>query len=501
MSHELRTPLNAILALSEGLLEQLRGPLNERQQTSLRNIETSGRHLLVLINDILDLSKVEAGRMDLQRELIPISDVCEASLVFIKETASKKKLQVAFHLNDQLAKVEADPKRLKQMLVNLLSNAVKFTEKGGRVSLEVNADNEEDVIRFAVQDTGIGMTPAGMAQLFQPFMQLDSSLSRQHEGTGLGLALVRRLAELHGGSIAVESELGKGSRFTIALPYHLPEAKEGATPALPLPAYKAGSSPMLSALVVEDSESAAEQIARYLQEINIHAVIHPRGEGVLEETARLRPDVIFLDLQMPDQSGWEVLSRLKADLHLRNIPVIIVSVVDERARGLAAGAAEYLVKPISREMLRHVLDRVTSAQESAREAVIITPQSKPAPAGAHILLAEDNEINILAIGDYLQDRGFHVVVARNGREALNLAGEARPDLILMDIQMPEMDGLEATRHLRARPESAATPIIALTALAMPGDRERCLGAGANEYLTKPVSLKGLVETIQRLLKQ
>jgi len=480
MSHELRTPLNAILALSEGLLEQFRGPLNERQQASLRNIEISGRHLLALINDILDLSKVESGRMELQYDVFVIADVCESSFLFVKEQAIKKQLHLGFQLSDRLAKVNADPKRLKQMLVNLLSNAVKFTQKNGRVSLDVTIDAEMEVIRFTVEDTGIGMSPEGMARLFQPFIQLDSSLSRQHDGTGLGLALVRRLAELHGGSVSVESEIGKGSRFVIALPY--PPSEPAEANLLPSAFPLVGSNRLHSAVVIEDSETAGEQIARYLQELHIHAIVYPKGEGALDQVASIHPDVIFLDLQMPGQSGWDVLALLKADPLLQTIPVIIVSVVDDRAKGLVAGAAEYLVKPISRETLRHALGIVVAGPEVAREALIIAAQTTIFPVNVRILLVEDNEVNIIAIGDYLHDRGYYVVIARNGREALDVIAEARPDMILMDIQMPEMDGLEATRRLRGIPDYKATPIIALTALAMPGDRERCMAAGATEYL-------------------
>ncbi|NJN98359.1 MAG: response regulator [Anaerolineales bacterium] len=495
MSHELRTPLNAILGFSEALLEQVRGPLNERQQASLRNIEASGRHLLALISDILDLSKVEAGRLELLLEVVPVADICQTSLLFVKEVALKKQLQLAFHLDNQMAKVQADPKRLKQMLVNLLSNAVKFTPEGGQVSLEVTTDAEAGVIHFAVQDSGIGIPPQEMARLFQPFTQLDSSLSRQYEGTGLGLALVRRLAELHSGSVTVESEgvPGRGSRFTIALPNPTLQRTEPK-----LLERKTGTGPLQTALVVEDSESAAEQLERYLQEAKIRVAVHPQGEGVLNQAVRLSPGVIFLDLLMPGQTGWEVLAQLKADPRTQDIPVIIVSVVDERAKGLAAGAVEYLVKPISRETLRQVMSAVVGTPESVREALVIVPET--GRIRARILLAEDNEINIEVINEYLQDEGYRVVLARNGREALAQATEIRPDLILMDIQMPEMDGLEAIRRLRARAEFATTPIIALTALAMPGDRERCLDAGATEYLTKPVSLKRLVELIEELLK-
>ncbi|MEI7645635.1 MAG: PAS domain S-box protein [Chloroflexales bacterium] len=369
MSHELRTPLNAILGISETLQEQIYGPINERQQESLRNIEDSGRHLLALINDILDLSKVEAGRLDLQLDIVPVIEMCQASLVFVKGQALKKSIRLAFHLDDQMAEVEVDPKRLKQMLVNLLINAVKFTLPKGQVSLDVSADATAGVIAFAVQDNGIGIAPEDMAQLFQPFQQLDSSLNRHHEGTGLGLALVRRLAELHGGSVTIESQLGHGSRFTISLPYH------------------------------------------------------------------------------PHQAvGARLLT--------------------------------------------------TAMSEPTND---IYPLLRPALKGVRILMAEDNEANIRAIGDYLQAKGYQVLFARNGREAVARASTERPDLILMDIQMPEMDGLEATRLLRATSECAATPIIALTALAMPGDRERCLAAGASEYMTKPVSIKDLAVTINRLL--
>ena len=372
MSHELRTPLNVILSLSEILLEQHRGPLNERQQLALHSIESSGRHLLALINDILDLSKIEAGKAELHYEPILITNVCHASLALVKELAVKKGLhmQVAFQLNDELARLQADPKRLKQMLVNLLSNAIKFTPAGGTVSLEVTTDMSAAVIRFAVQDTGIGIAPAEQARLFQPFTQLDSGLSRVHEGTGLGLALVRHLAELHGGSVRVESEIGQGSCFTITLPYN-------------------GSAPM-------PLESAPEP--------------------------------------------------------LEAVPQTLIT-VDQTAVAI------------------------------------------------HILLVEDNDFNIEPTSSYLQEHGYTVIVARNGYEAIEQAIATQPHVILMDIQMPHMDGLEAIRRLRAIPAFATTPIIALTALAMPGDHERGLAAGATEYLTKPVSLKVLELTIRRLLER
>jgi PAS domain S-box-containing protein len=375
MSHELRTPLNSVLSFTEILLEQYAGPLNERQTRSLQHIDTSGRHLLSLINDILDLSKIEAGRMDLFFEPCLVSDICESSLLFIRELAIKQGLHVSFASNNNYAMMKADAKRMKQMLVNLLSNAVKFTPTGGQIHLEVEADAAQDLVRFIVEDSEVGITPEDMTRLFTPFTQLDSSLTRKHEGTGLGLALVRRLADLHGGSVHVESSgFGKGSRFTITLPW-----------------------------------------------------LHSESESLADITL------------FPAQT--EVI-----------IPVQIVG---------------------EQQIYAH------------RDALI--------------LLAEDNDTTISAISDYLHDHHCRVVVARNGVEAIDRAVESSPDLILMDIQMPEMDGLEATRRLRAMPACATTPIIALTALAMPDDRDRCLEAGANEYLSKPLNLHRLVGLIDRLL--
>jgi PAS domain S-box-containing protein len=384
MSHELRSPLNTILTVSESMQESIYGPLSERQQGALRHVQTSGAHLLSLINDILDLSKVEAGRLDLRIEPVLIAEVCQTSLLFVKELALKKSLRLAFKLTDQMAMIQADPRRLKQMLVNLLSNAVKFTPEGGYVGLEVVIDAAADRVSFAVRDSGIGIAPEDMGRLFQPFTQLDSRLSRQYEGTGLGLALVRRLAELHAGSVTVASTPGYGSCFTLVLPQHPP---------------------------------------------------------------------------MP------ITEQLQAQL------------------------------PIAPSMGRAAQQMLLTADHPPYPS----DQLVATPGQVRVLVAEDNESNIVITCDYLRSRDFAVTVARNGREALAAAIEQQPDLILMDIQMPEMDGIEAIRRLRAMPAFATTPIIALTALAMPGDRERCLEVGASTYITKPVMLQSLAEVMQQLM--
>ncbi|MBD1909318.1 PAS domain S-box protein [Leptolyngbya sp. FACHB-8] len=492
MSHELRTPLNAVMGLSEALLEEVYGPLNENQRNSLRVIEQSGQHLLSLINDILDLSKIESGRMDLEIEAIAVSSLCEESLSFVRQQANQKHLRLSLNISEGLVQMQCDARRIRQALINLLSNAVKFTPNHGAVTLQVSADSLQETINFSVIDTGIGIAPEQFSKLFQPFVQLDSSLSRRYEGTGLGLALVRRIVELHGGSISLESEVGSGSRFTITLPW-VPQTSVLPTERLDL---RTTPLPLLQqALVVEDSQDAANQIVRYLAEMEAETVVHPQGEGVLDIALETQPDLIILDILLPDQSGWDVLIALKANPATASIPVMIISVLDERTYGLELGAAEYLVKPITRQQLQGAMGQILESRNALEKqtTLVITPnQSTRSPL---ILLAEDQEDNIVTTLPYLQLHGFEVILARNGLEALDLAEQHHPDLILMDIQMPEMDGLEATRHIRANVTLSRVPILALTALAMPGDRERCLAAGANEYLTKPVGLKQLLKVI------
>jgi Signal transduction histidine kinase len=361
------------LGLSEMLLEERRGSLNAHQQRSLQMIETSGQHLLELINDILDLSKIEAGKLDYIPQPLSVDDVCRSSLMFVNSLAAKKSITITYRNQSAVARITADARRLKQILVNLLSNAVKFTPEHGHVDLEVKTQIDQDRIQFSVIDDGAGIAAEDLQKLFQPFVQLDSSLSRLHEGTGLGLALVQKLTDLHGGSVDVESEVGKGSCFTINL--------------------------------------------------------------------NCRQDTIT-----------------------------------DRGRLNLVPGSDAVLPP---------------------NAVGIS-SSVPVARGA-ILLAEDNLPNILTIGEYLESHGYQVIVARDGLETIAKAEESNPELILMDIQMPVMNGLDAIARLRANPRFLSVPIIALTALAMPGDRERCLQMGASEYMSKPVSLKILVRTINSML--
>jgi PAS domain S-box-containing protein len=365
MSHELRTPLNAILGLSESLAEHSAGPLNEKQQRYVKTIGESGNHLLSLINDILDLARIEASQIVLNITEVDLKQVCQASLRMINELALKKGQQVTLDVDEEIGSIWVDERRLKQILVNLLSNAVKFTPGGGKFGLEVRGDRKEKRIVFTVWDNGIGINESDLTRLFQPFVQLDSSLAREATGTGLGLALVAQMARLHGGSVSVESQLNEGSRFMITLP-------------------------------------------------------------------------------------WEPALATDAELRLK----------------------------------------------STGKFRAIRPNAKDRPI---ILLIEDTKEATAMVTDYLHMAGYQVLAARDALTGMDLARRNRPDLVLMDIQLPGMDGLEATRRLRADPEFRTLPIIALTALAMPGDRERCLAAGATDYVTKPVSLKKLATMIDEYL--
>jgi CheY-like chemotaxis protein len=336
-------------------------------------IQASGGHLLELINDILDLSKIEAGKFDFYPQPISLDEFCRSCLAFIKIQAFKKSITVTYIPEPFVSRIFADPRRLKQILVNLLINAVKFTSESGRVTLRVNADLEQDLIQFAVIDNGIGITTENLQRLFQPFVQVDSSFTRQHEGTGLGLTLVQKLTDLHGGSVQVESKFGEGSSFTINLPCK---------------------------------------------------------QNEIAELEKIQAEPRFLPSETAEKAGPSF--------------------------------------------------------------EITAPQST-------ILLAEDNMSNVLLISEYLESLGYNIVIAHDGLEAIEKAETCNPDMILMDIQMPAMNGLEAIARLRGDRRFSSTPIVALTALAMPGDRERCLLAGASEYMSKPVSLKKLKEIIENSL--
>ncbi|MBK8902301.1 MAG: response regulator [Anaerolineaceae bacterium] len=495
VSHELRTPLNAILGISEALQEEVFGSMNEKQLGSLRSIEESGRHLLALINDILDLSKMEAGKLELELAPMPVELVCQSSLRMIKQNAHKKNLHIHSSFDSQVTTLMADERRVKQILVNLLSNAVKFTPEGGNIGIEVIGDTEANAVLITVWDTGIGIADEHLQQLFRPFVQLDSRLSREYAGTGLGLSLVLRMMELHGGSVAVDSKVGQGSRFTVSFPWL------GVSPLVEqlserhLPEMPTLLSPWRQVVVVDDMLSQS-QLARYFEEISIPVTIVPLGPNALARVVEEQPDLVVLTVPLADRSGLELLRAMRASVQLARVPVMAAMPADEQvqAEARALGADYCLLKPFTRAQMSMALQTIAVERNGFG-------QQETAAANPVILLAEDHEANINTFSSYLIAKGFDLILARNGLEAVARARADKPDLILMDIQMPQMNGLEAMRRIRADEDTAVSqvPIIAVTALAMPGDKEACLDAGANGYLSKPVSLRRLVETIQNHL--
>jgi CheY-like chemotaxis protein len=356
-----------------------------------------------------------------------------------------------------------------------------------------------------VWDTGIGIPDDKMDRLFKPFVQIDSKLSKQYAGTGLGLALVGRLTEMHGGSVLVESEVGQGSRFTVSLPWHGLDRQplmddDPETESLLLAGQVVSPAGLSRALVVEDSTTAADQIRRYLQDIGIETTTVTKGDDAALQAAQIRPDLIILDILLPDKSGWEIMTELRENPDTKSIPILVVSNIDDQPRGMTLGASGYLVKPITRQELQQALQDIFASDQTAEAtALLAQPQPDMAADTPLILLAEDNEDSSMLLSEYLETKGYHVTIARNGGEAIERARETLPALVLMDIQMPGMDGLEAIRRIRADSDLTHIPIVAVTALAMAGDRERCIEAGANDYMSKPISLKQLMALVRQYL--
>ena len=370
MSHELRTPLNSILGFTEALQEQIYGSLNDSQVRALTNIDSSGRHLLALINDILDISKIEAGKIELQFEACSLDEICHASLTLIKGLAQKKYQSVNYTINPPQILIQADLRRLKQILVNLLSNAVKFTPEGGALGLEVQGSTASQSVRLSVWDQGIGIKAEDQPKLFQPFVQLDSSLARQHNGTGLGLSLVQRLTKLHGGTIEIASTPGEGSRFTVVLPW-LPVLAPRQLPT-PLPEATPVQRTMMT---VEDNVFDAQRISYLLTKLGVENVVHSQGHGVLERAILLQPSAILLDLNLPDHSGWAVLAALKANAQTQQIPVVITSGEDYRAKAAALGVVAYLIKPFTFAELRAALEYTVTLGFRRQPVLVVVPQA------------------------------------------------------------------------------------------------------------------------------
>jgi signal transduction histidine kinase/DNA-binding response OmpR family regulator len=460
MSHELRTPLNAIIGFSEVLLERMFGELNERQDDYLRDIWSSGKHLLELLNDILDLSKIEAGQMVLNRSEFVAPESLEYCLSMVRERALKQRILLSLEVDPQVGLIDADRLRFRQVVLNLLSNAVKFTPEGGRVDVRAFLRDQDLVVE--VTDTGPGVSAEDRQRIFDAFQQ-GARHPEQTEGTGLGLTLSKRILELHGGRIWLESEAGQGSTFGFALPtgsvdpalMSVPEVSLGS--GLPT---EVAAGPRPTVVVVEDDRRSFDLLRVYLEAAGARVVSARDGEEGLDTVRRLNPAGVVLDILLPGIDGWEVLARLKADPATAAIPVVVVSMLDEPGRGYALGAAEYLVKPVAKEQLLAALHRVAAIPERPQTVVAI----------------DDDPRAIELVRATLEPEGWTVLGAATGQEGLTLIRERKPSAVLLDLLMPGMDGFEVLEALRADPDTKSVPVVILTSMSMTQqDKERLQG--------------------------
>ena len=477
MSHELRTPMNAVIGYSELLMEDAEAEGDAPLLGDLRKIHAAGKQLLGLINGVLDLSKVEAGKMELYFEPIQVAGFMEEVVATIRPLARKNDNELIVDVEPGIDTIEADITKVRQCLLNLLSNACKFTHHG-TVALLVRRD-AGPAITFSVVDTGIGITPEQLQKLFKPFSQADASTMRRFGGTGLGLALSRTLAQMMGGDIEAESTPGVGSRFTLRLPLQ-------ETPAVPdyLEAQHALGDVVL---VIDDDEAVLDMVSRYLEKEGFDTVVTSDPARGLELAKELKPLAITLDILMPDMDGWEVLRALKADEQTADIPVLMLSVVSDAERGLALGAAEYMQKPIDRERLLATLARWRSESE---EDVVLIVEDEP-------------DVREL-MRRTLEGDGWTVREAANGREALE-AMEQGPSAVLLDLMMPEMDGFEFLGEVRSNPDWGGVPVIVLTAMELSADQRRRLEVSAQRVMFKASLsnddlLKETRDALQRLVK-
>jgi CheY-like chemotaxis protein len=446
MSHELRTPLTAIILATEILQEEAQeGGALGGALADLDQIHAQSKHLLSVINDMLDMSKIEAGKVQLYLETFDAAAVVRDLASTVQPLVARNHNALEVRQAGDLGTMHADVTRLRQCLLNLLSNACKFTERG---TIRLRAAREGDTLTFEVSDTGIGMSAEQMGRLFQAFEQADLSTTRKYGGTGLGLAITRRLCQMMGGDIAVQSVPGKGSTFTIRLPAVVaaPAAEAAAPPRRPVPgpAREAADGPTV--LVVDDDAVVREMLARVLVKEGYRVLTASSGEEALKLAREARPRAITLDVMMPGLDGWSVLSALKADPAVADIPVIMLTIVDDKNLGYALGASDYLTKPLDRDRLVSALSKWCAA-----------------PRARRALIAEDDPATRDLLRRTLEKDGWSVEEAANGREALAYVTRRQPALILLDLMMPEMDGFEFLAELRQRAEWQKIPVLVITA--------------------------------------
>ncbi|HEX2833769.1 MAG TPA: response regulator [Thermoanaerobaculia bacterium] len=473
MSHELRTPMNSIIGFSEILSERLEGKIDAKHVGFLRHIHSSGQHLLGIINDILDLSKIEAGKMEVYAEFFSTAPVIE-SVCQMMRGMTKASPNFVVDIADGLPQIETDLAKFKQVLFNLLSNAVKFSPAGAPI--HVSATLHDGAITVAVRDRGIGIDPQHHQVIFEEFRQVDGTARREFGGTGLGLALVKKFVELQGGRVALESRLGEGSTFSFTLPVRSRAAVVTRQPEPPQPRAE-------RVLVVEDDPHAYDLLASAISSAGFLPIRAHHGDEALRLAKETRPVAVTLDLVLPGVDGWEVLKRLKNDVETRALPVVIISMVENRDLGIALGADDYFVKPVDRERLLARLREIARGEPGMKRLLIIDDD----PA-VHALLDED-----------LAGLGFEIARAYNGAEGLRKAEEQVPDVVILDLMMPGMSGLEVAGALKQNPRTANVPIVVLTSKEITSEDRDQLNSKVSTLVPKGNSAREqLVREIRRV---
>ena len=460
-SHELRTPLNSILGFSDVLLEKTFGQLNDSQERYVKNIHAAGKHLLELINNVLDIAKIDAGKYEIMYESFRVRDFIEEVISIMKPLAEKKFIEISEMINNDVDFITADRVKIKQILYNLLSNAIKFTPEGGKIGVRVGYDDgpidpaaltltDSNVLKFSVWDTGVGIGPGDKERIFDEFEQADTTLSREYGGAGLGLALSKKLVELHGGTICVESSLGKGSTFIFTVPVTsvvepaVPEEPEAIGLTFP---WAKDEAPLL--LVVEDDTATAELLTLHLSQAGYKVAHAYNGEEAIEKARSMAPFAITLDVMLPKKDGWEVLQTLKSDPQTADIPVIIHSIVDNKELAFALGATDYLMKPLDKEALLSKLGEINMALGK-----VVLPSS--------ILIIEEEESVTNYFREIFEPQGYLIYTAAEGRRGIDLAITLRPSIIFMDFSLSDMLSFDAIQELKENPYTKNTPIFILT---------------------------------------
>jgi PAS domain S-box-containing protein len=474
-SHELRSPLNSIIGFSELLTSDLQDLPPETMREFMKNIQVSGRHLQQILNDILDLSKIEAGQLELHIATYPTPYFEEAVQRVLSSAIAAKRIRLAWQPDPDLDELVVDQTRFKQILINLVSNAVKFSRDGGVV--EVSSRRVGNDMVFSVKDYGRGIRPEEIPGLFRPFRRAESGKAHNREGVGLGLAITRRLVELHGGTIWIESEWEKGTTVSFRIPLIVDATSERIMQAgMLLDALKrenwrkeGGEKPL--ALIVEDSPQAGELLKVYIESAGYRAEIARNGADAVDMAKRLHPNVITLDLILPGKDGWTVMKELKKHPLCKHIPVIIVSIIDEKSLGFSLGAAEYFVKPVNREELVQAMDRVhvLPGRDAKRPTVLVVDDDKSAADLVQVIL---------------ENEGYRVLKANDGADGVAMAIHERPDVVMLDLLMPGMSGFAVAQQLRQVPATRNIPIIVLTSMDVDEEMQEQLGSSVSGLMSK-----------------